>query len=71
MCRLFGMSAGLEPVAATFWLLETPDSLAQQSRREPDGTELGTFAADGNPVRRKQPLAAPRAVASQAPPRAQ
>ncbi|MBV9607237.1 MAG: class II glutamine amidotransferase [Solirubrobacterales bacterium] len=58
MCRLFGMSGGREPVQATFWLLEAPDSLAQQSRREPDGTGLGTFDPDGHPVVSKQPLAA-------------
>ena len=58
MCRLFGMSGGSEPVTATFWLLEAPDSLAQQSRREPDGTGLGTFTADGRPVVSKQQLAA-------------
>ena len=58
MCRLFGMSGGPERVAATFWLLEAPDSLAQQSRREPDGTGLGTFTEDGRPVVSKQPLAA-------------
>jgi glutamine amidotransferase len=58
MCRLFGMSGGREPVRATFWLLEAPDSLAEQSRREPDGTGLGTFDGDGRPVVSKQPLAA-------------
>jgi predicted glutamine amidotransferase len=58
MCRLFGMSGGREPVRATFWLLEAPDSLAQQSRREPDGTGLGTFDPNGHPVVSKQPLAA-------------
>jgi predicted glutamine amidotransferase len=58
MCRLFGMSGGREPVRATFWLLEAPDSLAQQSRREPDGTGLGAFAADGHPEVLKQPIAA-------------
>ncbi|PZS08048.1 MAG: class II glutamine amidotransferase [Solirubrobacterales bacterium] len=58
MCRLFGMSAGRELVSATFWLLEAPDSLARQSRREPDGTGLGTFDADGRPRVSKQPLAA-------------
>lgn len=46
MCRLFGMSAGPEPVRATFWLLQAPDSLQQQSRREPDGAGIGTFDAD-------------------------
>ncbi len=52
------MSSGREPVAATFWLLEAPDSLAEQSRREPDGTGLGTFTANGSPQVSKQPLAA-------------
>jgi glutamine amidotransferase len=58
MCRLFGMSGGREAVRATFWLLEAPDSLARQSRREPDGTGLGTYDADGNPVVSKEPLPA-------------
>jgi predicted glutamine amidotransferase len=58
MCRLFGMSGGPEPVRATFWLLQAPDSLQQQSRREPDGAGIGTFDAGGRPVFDKQPLAA-------------
>ncbi len=52
------MSGGRDPLRATFWLLEAPDSLAQQSRREPDGTGLGAFTADGDPLVFKQPLAA-------------
>jgi predicted glutamine amidotransferase len=52
------MSGGREPVRATFWLLEAPDSLAQQSRREPDGTGLGAFDANGKPEVFKQPIAA-------------
>jgi predicted glutamine amidotransferase len=58
MCRLFGMSGGRELVRATFWLLEAPDSLAQQSRREPDGTGLGTYDEQGCPIVSKQPIAA-------------
>ncbi len=58
MCRLFGMSGGPEPVRATFWLLQAPDSLQQQSRRAPDGAGMGTFDAEGRPVVDKQPLAA-------------
>jgi predicted glutamine amidotransferase len=58
MCRLFGMSGGDRRVRATFWLLEAPDSLAQQSRREPDGTGVGWFDADGRPQVAKQALAA-------------
>jgi glutamine amidotransferase len=52
------MSGGSERVSATFWLIEAPDSLAEQSRREPDGTGLGTFTESGEPVVSKQPLAA-------------
>jgi predicted glutamine amidotransferase len=58
MCRLFGMSGGRERVKATFWLLEAPDSLAKQSRREPDGTGVGYYREDGTPVVDKHPLAA-------------
>ncbi len=43
---------------ATFWLLEAPDSLAQQSRRNPDGTGIGYYREDGTPVVDKRPLAA-------------
>ncbi|MDQ1741328.1 MAG: hypothetical protein QOE53_2980 [Pseudonocardiales bacterium] len=46
MCRLFGMSGGARRVRATFWLLEAPDSLARQSRREPDGTGVARVARD-------------------------
>src|SRR5437868_6619382 len=52
------MSGGHERVRATFWLLEAPDSLAQQSRRDPDGTGVGYYEEDGTPVVAKQPLAA-------------
>jgi predicted glutamine amidotransferase len=58
MCRLFAMSGGREPVQATFWLLEAPDSLARQSRQEPDGTGLGSYDETGTPIVSKQPLAA-------------
>ncbi len=58
MCRLFGLTAGRTRVRATFWLLEAPDSLAEQSHANPDGTGLGTFDDEGRPVVEKQPLAA-------------
>jgi predicted glutamine amidotransferase len=41
------MSAGSEPARATFWLLDAPDSLREQSHREPDGTGLGWFDEHG------------------------
>lgn len=55
---MFGLCAGAEPVTATFWLLQAPDSLRVQSQREPDGTGLGYFDADGRSHVAKQPLAA-------------
>jgi predicted glutamine amidotransferase len=58
MCRLFGISGGSEPVRATFWLLQAPDSLSEQSRREPDGAGIGFFGGDDRPVVSKQPIAA-------------
>jgi predicted glutamine amidotransferase len=58
MCRLFGLNAGQERVQATFWLLDAPDSLESQSRRNADGAGLGFFDAAGAPVIDKQPVAA-------------
>src|SRR5262245_37569471 len=58
MCRLFGMSSSPRRTRATFWLLDAPDSLSDQSRREPDGTGLGYYDADGAPQLRKAPIAA-------------
>ncbi len=58
MCRLFGLHAGTNVVTATFWLLGAPDNLAQQSRRNPDGSGLGVFDGEGHPQVDKQPIAA-------------
>jgi predicted glutamine amidotransferase len=58
MCRLFALSAGPLRTHATFWLVDAPDSLAVQSHREPDGTGLGWFDANGLPKVSKQPVAA-------------
>ncbi len=58
MCRLFGLHAGKSFCTATFWLLDAPDSLSAQSRKNPDGTGLGVFGEHGEPELRKQPMAA-------------
>lgn len=55
MCRLFGLTAGREPVTATFWLLDAPDSLEVQSHRNADGSGIGFFDSAGAPVLDKQP----------------
>ncbi|MFB4318899.1 class II glutamine amidotransferase [Actinomadura sp. 21ATH] len=58
MCRLFGMTTGGPRVRATFWLLDAPQSLHAQSRRQPDGTGLGWFSLGDEPVRDRAPIAA-------------
>jgi predicted glutamine amidotransferase len=57
VCRLFGLHAG-GVTDAEFWLLEAPDSLTAQSRRNPDGAGIGAFGPDGQPRVDKQPIAA-------------
>ncbi len=58
MCRLFGLHAGTDVCTATFWLLDAPDSLSRQSRKNPDGTGLGVFDEHTRPQLHKQPMAA-------------
>ncbi len=58
MCRLFALHAGPRPVSAAFWLLDAPDSLREQSHREPDGAGIGAFDEQGTPFLDKQPIAA-------------
>ncbi|KUN01214.1 class II glutamine amidotransferase [Streptomyces yokosukanensis] len=58
MCRLFGLISSPLRTRATFWLLDAPDSLTAQSHREPDGTGLGYFDADGTAEVHKAPIAA-------------
>lgn len=58
MCRLFGLHAGTHACTATFWLLDAPDSLSEQSRRNPDGTGLGIFDEHARPHLYKEPIAA-------------
>ncbi|PRH75718.1 class II glutamine amidotransferase [Streptomyces solincola] len=58
MCRLFGLTSAPRRTRATFWLLDAPDSLRDQSRQDPDGTGLGWFGADGTPSVDRAPIAA-------------
>ena len=64
MCRLLGLTAGTTPVRAMFWLLDAPDSLEAQGRRNPDGSGLGFFDRAGGPVLDKQPESAGRRIHS-------
>jgi predicted glutamine amidotransferase len=58
MCRLFGLHTGTHPCPATFWLIDAPDSLSEQSRRNPDGSGIGVFDTHGRPQLHKEPIAA-------------
>jgi glutamine amidotransferase len=55
MCRLFGLTAGRATVRATAWLLDAPDSLELESRRNVDGSGIGWFDAHGSPHVDKAP----------------
>jgi len=55
VCRLLGLNAGREPVSASFWLVDAPDSLEAQSHRNVDGSGIGFFDPAGAPVLDKQP----------------
>ncbi|WP_377272977.1 class II glutamine amidotransferase [Peterkaempfera sp. SMS 1(5)a] len=58
MCRLFGLTSAPRRTRATFWLLDAPDSLSDQSHRDPDGTGLGFFDSGGAAQVHKAPVAA-------------
>src|SRR5215469_15033287 len=55
MCRLLGLNAGRHPVSASFWLIDAPDSLVVQSRRNVDGSGIGFFDSSGAAVVDKEP----------------
>lgn len=52
------MHGGRRRVGATFWLVDAPDSLREQSHRNLDGYGIGSFEEDGTPVVDKRPVAA-------------
>lgn len=58
MCRLFGLHAGTNRIPSTFWLLDAPDSLSEQSKKNPDGAGIGLFDERGQPELHKEPIAA-------------
>jgi predicted glutamine amidotransferase len=48
------------PVNASFWLVDSPDSLVRQSHRDPDGSGIGWFDPAGTARLQKAPVAAYR-----------
>lgn len=58
MCRLFGLHAGERDVAAEFWLLDAPTSIARQSEANPDGYGLAALTARRGMVLIRNPVQA-------------
>jgi glutamine amidotransferase len=58
MCRLFALHAGNRDVAADFWLLDAPDSLARQSEANADGYGLAALTSKQGMLVMRNPVEA-------------
>jgi predicted glutamine amidotransferase len=58
MCRLFALHAGERDVAAEFWLLDAPTSIARQSERNADGYGMGALTAGRGMILIRNPVQA-------------
>jgi predicted glutamine amidotransferase len=58
MCRLFALHAGERDVAAEFWLLDAPTSIARQSERNADGYGVAAFTARRGMILIRNPVQA-------------
>jgi predicted glutamine amidotransferase len=58
MCRLFALHSGERDVAAEFWLLDAPDSMARQSEANADGYGLAALTASHGMVLVRNPVEA-------------
>jgi predicted glutamine amidotransferase len=66
MCRLFALHAGDRDVAADFWLLNAPDSIAHQSEVNADGYGLAALTSKGGLIVTRSPVEAASNEAYQA-----
>jgi glutamine amidotransferase len=58
VCRLFALHAGRRNVAAEFWLLDAPDSIAHQSEVNADGYGLAALTAERGMILMRNPVEA-------------
>ncbi|HEX4304865.1 MAG TPA: class II glutamine amidotransferase [Solirubrobacterales bacterium] len=58
MCRLFALHAGDHDVAADFWLLNAPDSIARQSQINADGYGLAALTTKRGMIVMRNPVEA-------------
>lgn len=66
MCRLFALHAGTRDVAADFWLLDAPDSMARQSEVNADGYGLAALTSRRGLILIRNPVEAATNQAYQA-----
>ena len=66
MCRLFALHAGDRDVAADFWLLDAPDSIARQSEVNADGYGLAALTSKHGLILMRNPVEAASDSAYQA-----
>ncbi len=66
MCRLFALHAGDRDVAADFWLLDAPDSIARQSEINADGYGLAALTSKHGLIMMRNPVEAASDMAYQA-----
>jgi hypothetical protein len=66
MCRLFALHAGDRDVAADFWLLDAPDSIARQSEINADGYGLAALTSKHGLILMRNPVEAAGDMAYQA-----
>src|SRR6478735_2900850 len=58
MCRLFALHSGDRNVAAEFWLLDAPDSIASQSEVNADGYGMAALTAEQGMMLIRNPVQA-------------
>jgi glutamine amidotransferase len=58
MCRLFALHAGERDVAADFWLLDAPSSIARQSERNAHGYGMAALTANQGMILIRNPVQA-------------
>jgi predicted glutamine amidotransferase len=66
MCRLFALHSGDQNVAAEFWLLDAPDSIASQSEVNADGYGMAALTAEHGLMLIRNPVQASQDHAYQA-----
>jgi predicted glutamine amidotransferase len=65
MCRLFALHAGERDVAAEFWLLDAPTSIARQSERNADGYGMAALTSRRGMILIRNPVIASERISDE------